>query len=128
MYMEHVEIALQNNDFPQAKTLMMELLKIAKDVKESSHRQETRSGIDSLRTLMNDQVIRRIQYTGEKRLIQFARTELKIEDVVTPFLQFQQTRLHQMLVKVQPIDQEAAKLNPIRTAGIVSDKQTSIQQ
>lgn len=33
-----------------------------------------------------------------------------------------------MLVKVQPIDQETAKLNPLRTAGIVSSKQNQIQQ
>lgn len=67
---------------------MRELLKLSLQVKESNQRQETRSQIDSLRTLLHEQVIRKIQFSGDKKLIQFARNELKIEDVVTPFLEF----------------------------------------
>jgi hypothetical protein len=73
---------------------MRELLKRQQEIKDSHKLQETRSGVDSLRTLLNEQVIRKIQFSGDKKLIVFARDELKIEDVVSPFLEFQQTRLH----------------------------------
>ena len=37
---------------------------------------------------MIDHVVRKIKFTGDKALIRLAREELKIEDVVTPFLEF----------------------------------------
>ena len=67
---------------------MRELLKLSLDVKDTNQKQEARSQIDSLRTLLHDLVIKKIQFSGDKRLILFARNELKIEDVVTPYLEF----------------------------------------
>jgi hypothetical protein len=86
--MEQVEIALQENDFKMATHLMRELLKLTPQIAESNQRQETRSQVDSLRTLLHEQVIRKIQFSGDKTLVTFARDHLKIEDVVTPFLEF----------------------------------------
>lgn len=67
--MEQVEIALQDNDFRTATGLMRELLKLSLDVKDSNQKQEARSQIDSLRTLLHDLVIKKIQFSGDKRLI-----------------------------------------------------------
>ena len=71
---------------------------------------------------MIDHVVRKIKFTGDKALIKLARDELKIEDVVTPFLEFQSTRLRQVLSKIRPLDDEhqySEPIHPLRIAGLL---------
>ena len=86
---------------------------------------DLRGQADLLRRQLEDSLVKKVRFTGSKELILFAQSELKIVDIVDPFLEFQAMRLQALLSKIQPCDYEALngqRVHPLRIAGILSTK------
>ena len=72
---------------------------------------------------MEEQVVRKIKFSGDKEIIKFARDRLHIANLVVPFLEYQTIRLRQLLSRIQPTDYEskqAEPIHPLLIAGILS--------
>jgi len=97
-----------------------------KDCLSPMARLDLRQQIDQLRNQLQENVFRKIKFTGEVSLIKFAREELNLDDTVTPYLEHQRIKLKKVLMKLLPLDFNDSKVHPMRVAGILSKRPNSV--
>ena len=69
-------------------------------MKDFARKLDLRGQADILRRQLEDSIVKKIRFSGSKELITFAHSQLKMPDLVHPFLDFYSMRLQALLTKI----------------------------
>ena len=67
--------------------------KLVSSARDFNLKLDLRGQADMLRRQLEDQVVKKVRFTGSKELIQFATRKLQMTDLIDPFLDYQTIRL-----------------------------------